>query len=457
MINLRFATLSTETVLGQLKTSTKGLSEDLVDKHRSKFGWNELPEPRKKSKLLLFISQFKSLLVLVLFIAAVLSWATGNVVDVYVIMTVVFIDASIGFFQNQRAERAIASLKKMITPVAKVVRNGTRLLVPARELVPGDIIEIEEGDSVPADARLIEVRNVRTSEASLTGESVPASKISEPIAVVASLADAKNMIWKGTFSVAGFGRAVVVATGAITEIGKIATSLTEIEIEKSHFRKKIDRLATQMGIASVISALVLFGVGYLGHNMELNELLLTSVAAMVSIIPEGLPSIIAVVLAIGANRMTKRNAIIREYTATETLGAVSTIITDKTGTLTENALTVRKIFLPDEQEIEITGEGWFPAGNFIMDNQVMESLDSPALEQLLRISELSNNSSIQHNKDSNTYQLLGDPTEGALLVLSKNCLPTYLVCSNKLNAFTGLYSTPAAAITFGEKAISVLV
>jgi P-type Ca2+ transporter type 2C len=414
-----YSIFSPEDVLKELGSTTEGLSNKEVLDRRTQYGWNELPKAKKKSKILLFLNQFKSLLVLVLFIAAVLSYATGNVLDVYVIMIVVLIDASIGFFQNQRAESAIDSLKKMISPVAKVIRENEKLQIPARELVPGDIIVIEEGDSISADARLIYAKNVRTSEASLTGESVPVSKIVEPIAKVLSLADKKNMLWKGTFLVSGIGRAVVTDTGSKTALGAIARTMSEISIERSHFRKKIDKLATQMGIASVVSAGILFVIGYFAHSMELNELLMTSVAAMVSIIPEGLPSIIAIVLAIGANRMTKRNAIVREFTATETLGAVSTIITDKTGTLTENALTVRKIYLRGEDDIEITGDGWFPAGNFINKNRVMESLDSPVLLQLLKISALSNNSSIHHNKEDNTYNLIGDPTEGALMVLSK--------------------------------------
>ncbi|MEP2667828.1 MAG: HAD-IC family P-type ATPase [Cyclobacteriaceae bacterium] len=414
-----FEIMEIDEVIKKLRSSLNGLKTSEAEERRNQFGLNELPDQKKRSKFILFITQFKSLLVLVLFLAALISLATGNMADVFVILAVVFIDACIGFFQNQRAEQAIASLKKMIVTNAKVFRDDQKALIPARELVPGDIIEVEEGDAVPADARLIVAVNIRTSEASLTGESIPVSKVAETLSQQLLISEKKNMLWKGTFLASGYGKAIVTGTGVNTEIGRIASSLSEIEIEKSHFKKKIDKLATQMGLASVISAVLLFAVGYLAHNIELDELLLTAVAAMVSIIPEGLPSIIAIVLAIGANRMTKRKAIVRELSATETLGAISTIITDKTGTLTENALTVRKVFTKGEGEIAVTGEGWFPAGNFIRDSRVVEGITDGALTQLLKISHLSNNSSIKHNEEKNKYELIGDPTEGALLVLSK--------------------------------------
>lgn len=419
MKQTEFVTLKADEVIRELRSSSNGLTSSEVQERRDQFGLNELPDQKQKSKFILFITQFKSLLVLVLFLAALISFATGNMTDVFVILAVVFIDACIGFFQNQRAEKAIASLKKLIVTNAKVFRDGQKVLIPARELVPGDIIEVEEGDAVPADARLLVAMNLRASEASLTGESIPVSKIAEPLPQQLVISEKKNMLWKSTFLTSGFGKAIVIGIGTDTEIGRIATSLSEIKIEQSHFKKKIDKLATQMGLASVIGAVMLFSIGYLAHNMELDELLLTAVAAMVSIIPEGLPSIIAIVLAIGANRMTKRKAIVRELTATETLGAISTIITDKTGTLTENALTVRKLYTKREGEFAITGEGWFPVGNFIRNNRVLEVITDNSLAQLIRISNLSNNSAIQHNGGKNKYELIGDPTEGALLVLSK--------------------------------------
>ena len=417
-----FYQLTTEEVLERLKTTSSGLSEDEAKKRMERFGPNEIAEAAHEPLWLLFLKQFKSLLVLVLLIAALLSYLTGNIVDVYIIMAVVLIDASIGFFMEMRAETAVSALKKMLNPQAKVIRDGEQLVVHSRVLVPGDLIVLEEGDSIPADGRLVEARNVRTVESALTGESLPESKFTEPIEAVTPMADRKNMLWKGTFVVAGYGRAVVAGTGINTEIGRVAETLSSIKSGKSHFQMKINRLAAQMGAASVFFAAVLFAVGWFMLDMDLKDLFLISVAAMVSTIPEGLPSIIAVVLAIGTHRMAKRNAIVREFTSTETLGAVSTIITDKTGTITENALTVRKIFVTDrspQHEIEVTGEGWFPAGNFISNNVVMEPASLPAVMQLLKIAAYSNNASIRHISESDTYELSGDPTEGALLVLAR--------------------------------------
>jgi Ca2+-transporting ATPase len=307
----------------------------------------------------------------------------------------------------------------MLTPHAKVLRDNQRIIVKASELVPGDVIFLEEGDYVPADARLFEIKHLRTIESSLTGESLPVNKTSEILTKASSIGDKKNMVWKDTFVSGGYGKAVVTATGLKTAIGKIAKSLSDIKTEPSHFQKKIDKLGTQMGIASVAAAAVLFGIGYFTMDTTVNDLFLLAVAVMVSIIPEGLPSIIAIVLAIGSRRMTKRNAIVREFTATETLGAVTTIITDKTGTLTENALTVRKVYVINEPDIQVSGEGWTPIGSFRQGETILEALNHKSLQKLMTISALCNNSSVRHKPTENNYELIGDPTEGALLVLSR--------------------------------------
>lgn len=412
-------------VIQHLGGRPDGLSEKEVEFRRKEQGWNELPEGRTASTFVIFLRQFKSGLVWVLIGAALLSWLTHHRIDAYVIMTVVLVQALIGFFQGRRADRAIASLKKMITPVAKVYRSGERKLIPARELVPGDLLELEEGDSVPADVRLIEVVNLRTTEASLTGESVPVGKSIEKIETQVPVADRVNMCWSGTFVVSGTAKAIVTAIGKSTELGKIASSLRDIKPAPSNFRHKVDQLAAQMSISSIVAAAALFAIGWAATDMELRELLLVSVAAMVAIIPEGLPAVIVIVLAIGAFRMSRRNAIIREFNATETLGAVSSIITDKTGTLTENALTARVLYLPVGDTVEVSGEGWLPVGNFYQHHRILEEAENPALRQLMKIASLSNNSSIQHKKDTGTYELIGDPTEGALMVLAKKAKASF--------------------------------
>jgi P-type Ca2+ transporter type 2C len=406
-------------VLKEFKTSEEGLYTNQIESIRQNHGWNEIPETGTISWYQLLFRQFKSFLVLVLFIAAIISWATGHVVDVYVILAVVVINAMIGFVQEMRAENASQALRKMIVAKARVIRDGQSLVIGARELVPGDIIILEEGDSIPADARIIEGRNLRTIEASLTGESVPMSKSVDVLPDDTAFADRKNMVLKGTFVAGGYAKAVVCGIGLNTAIGAIAQTLSSIKEEKTNFQKKTDRLAKQMGVLALASALILFLVGYLKGGYEIDELLMVSIAALVSAIPEGLPAVLSIVLAIGSSRMAKRNAIIRQMNSVETLGAVTTIITDKTGTLTQNTLTVRKVFLFGESQLEVTGEGWFPAGNFLQDGMVVECDSNSRLIQLLKIAAGSNNSEIHHNKVANTYELHGDPTEGALLVLAK--------------------------------------
>ncbi len=414
-----FSVLSIDDTYSKLASSQTGLTKGEGAKRLLQFGPNELPETKKRSILFFFLKQFKSILVGVLILAAALSWITDHTADAYIILVVVLIDALIGFLQEWKAEQAVSTLHKMLTPQAKVLRDNQQMIVKASDLVPGDVMILEEGDYVAADARLFEVKHLRTIESSLTGESLPINKTSEILTETVSIGDKKNIVWKSTFVSSGYGKAVVFATGRNTSIGKIATSLADIKVEPSHFQKKIDKLGTQMGIASVAAAAILFGVGYFTLDLSINELVLLAVAVMVSIIPEGLPSIIAIVLAIGSRRMTKRNAIVREFTATETLGAVTTIITDKTGTLTENALTVRKVYLANEPEIKVSGEGWTPIGSFQQEESILEVQHHEALKKLMTISALCNNSSVRHNASENSYELVGDPTEGALLVLSR--------------------------------------
>lgn len=422
---MQYYQLSPEEVLQQLQTSRDGLSDKEVIARRQKYGYNEIPETERQHWVLLFLKQFKSLLVFILLGAAVISWTTGHRADVYVILAVIIINATIGFVQEMRAENAVASLKSMLVPQAKVLRNGEKITLPARELVPGDIIILEEGDSIPADARLIEAKNLRAIEAPLTGESVPVHKSVESMAAETAMADRRNMLYKGAFIAGGYAVAVVTGTGLNTAIGEIALSLSKIKPSKTNFQKKTDALAQQMAIIAIISAVLLFFIAYFYQEGTLQEVLLVAIAALVSSIPAGLPAVLAIVLAIGANRMAKRNAIIREFTATETLGAVTTIITDKTGTLTQNTLTVRKVFVPNMPEWDITGEGWSPIGNFMHSQTVIDPQGIPALNQLLTICGWSNNSDIQHNKEKDVYQLVGDPTEGALLVLARKggCYP----------------------------------
>jgi P-type Ca2+ transporter type 2C len=415
---IQFHSISKEEALKHLGSSVDGLSQEQVDELRKTHGWNELPEAQKVSWIRMLAKQFKSLLVFILIIAAVISYAVGHVVDMYVILAVVVINSLIGFIQGLKAEQAVSALRKLMVQKARVIRSGKEFVVSLRELVPGDIIILEEGESIPADARIIESKNLQVTEASLTGESVPESKGDAVLPENTPLADRKNMLFKSTFVTGGFVKAVVCGTGLNTAIGNIAETLTTIKRAQTNFQKKTNMLGRQMAILAILSAALLFTVGYLSGNYELDELLLVSIAALVSVIPEGLPAVLSVVLAIGSYRMSKRNAIIRDFTSVETLGAVTTIITDKTGTLTQNKLTVKKVFIYGGKPIELSGEGWLPAGNFSRDKKIIQPLENAALKRLLEIAAYSNNSSIKHDVKTDDYELAGDPTEGALLVLA---------------------------------------
>lgn len=413
-----FYSLSGDAVLSELRTSRSGLSSSEASARLLKHGPNEIPETGRKHWSAILFKQFKSLLVLILFAAAVISGLTGHMVDVWVILAVIVINAIIGFVQEMRAEQAVASLRSMIVAQAKVLRDGQKVTVPARELVPGDIIILEEGDSIPADARLLEAKNLRAIEAPLTGESVPVGKHTDLVPENSALADRANMVFKGTFVAGGYAEAVVTGTALNTALGEIARSLGDIKVTKTNFQKKTDVLARQMAVIAAISATVLFSASYFLQGTDPSETLVIAIAALVSAIPEGLPAVLAIVLAIGAHRMAQRNAIIREFTATETLGAVTTIITDKTGTLTQNTLTVRRVGIHGAAHWDVTGEGWVPTGSFMRDGAVVET-DSPAFDQFLRIAAWSNNSDIRHDEAKAIYHMTGDPTEGALLVLAR--------------------------------------
>jgi Ca2+-transporting ATPase len=415
-----FHSQPTEKVLKELSSEINGLSHEEAKLRLEKFGLNEIPEKRGRHPALIFLKQFKGILIYILIVAAVISFFIGHLIDVYVIITVILINATMGFVQEYKAEKAIKALKKMIVSYAKVFREGELLQISAKGLVPGDIIFLEEGDRISADARLIEVKNFRTVEASLTGESLPIDKDIKALSEKTGLADCKNMVWMGTFVASGQAKAVVTSTGIETAIGKIAQSIERIKKVKGHFEKKTDTLAKQMGIIAAMGASVVFLVGFFVKDFEFFEIFLFTIASLVSGIPEGLPAILVIVLAIGAHRMAKRNAIIKTLPATETLGVATTIATDKTGTLTQNTMNVEKIILPDGDEITVSGEGWKPAGDFFQKDEIIFPLENPRLAKLLHIANICNYARLVKEEDEEDgYKILGDPTEAALVVLAE--------------------------------------
>jgi len=404
-------------VMETLSTLEEGLSQKEQEKRIEKYGQNSIEYEEENHPFLIFLKQFRSGLVYVLFVAALISFLFGKMIDVYVISAVIVLNAIMGFFQEYKAEKAIQALKKMIVPTAKVLRGGELFKIPAKDLVPGDVVEIEEGDRIPADLRLFKVKDFRTMEAALTGESTPIGKKIKKMNEETDLGDRDNMAWMGTFSVAGKARGIVVSTGGDTAFGRIAKDIGEVEKKGGHFEDKIDTLAKQMAVFAFSGAALIFLIGFLFRGIEFQEMFLFTIAALVSGIPEGLPAILVVVLAIGATRMAKRNAIIRRLPATETLGVTDHIVTDKTGTLTQNTMTVRRIIFPKGREIEVTGQGWNPEGDFYRGKKKINPLEEADLKKLLQVASICNNSRIY--KEEGKYLAVGDPTEAALVVVSK--------------------------------------
>ena len=425
-----YYSIPVEETLEKLQARKDGLTDDEAHKRLKEVGPNELTGKEGINPVLLFLKQFKDFLILILFLAAGVAWYADQRVDVYVILGVILFNAILGFLQEYRAEKAILALKRMIKQETTVVRNGKPKTMEAKLLVPGDIIRLEEGDSIPADARLVECKNLQTVEASLTGESLPIEKKTEPLPEKSNLGDRVNMLFKGTHVARGTATAVVTGTGQNTEIGKISKSLSEIKTTSSNFRKKTERLAKQMAIISIATSLVVFILGYFVRGFAFEEVLLITVATLVSSIPEGLPAVISIVLAIGAKRMADQNAIIREFTATEMLGSISVILTDKTGTLTKSVLTVKRLFLGDGSELEVTGTGYALDGEICSGENPVNPAEHPVLQKLLQIAANCNNARLagEHEEEKSEgdeqdnhedEQATGDPTEIALLVLAR--------------------------------------
>ena len=400
--------------------SGEGLNSEEAKNRLLKFNFNEIPEKKSIHPIFIFIKQFNSWLIYILIGAAVFSFLTDHLFDVYIIITILFLNALIGFIQEYKAEKAIHALKKMVVPFAKVIRDGDLLKIPARELVPGDVIFLEEGDRIPADARLFEVKNFRTIEAALTGESSSISKTIKSLAKETGLADQKNMVWLGTFAATGQAKAIITATGIETSLGKIAESLAKVKAPKTHFKIKTDLLAKQMGAIAIFSSLIVFLIGFIFGHLDFVETFRFTVAILVSSIPEGLPAVLIIVLAVGAHRMAKRNALVRTLQATETLGVTNIIATDKTGTLTQNTMNVEKIVLLNQEEIKVTGTGWQPKGEFIQGKETIFPLESFQLRKLLHIAGICNNARLIKEEDqSGNYKIIGDPTEASLVVLAE--------------------------------------
>ncbi len=410
----RWFQLSTDETARALGATSSGLTEDEAKSRLTRYGPNELQKAKKTPPVIAFLRQFLSPLIYVLIVAVIISVAVEHYIDASVIMGVLLLNAIIGFVQESRAEEAMEALMQMAAPKAKVRRDGTTYTVPSREIVPGDIVVLEAGDMVPADARITEASNLKVSEAALTGESVAVDKRTEAIADDVPLADRRNMVHMGTIVSYGRGVAVVVATGMSTEMGRIATAIKEVEEEKTPLQKSIGSLSKYLVVLFLIICTLLVIVGVL-KGLEWLDIFLVAVAAAVSAIPEGLPAVVTVILALGMRTMANRNAIIRKLVAVETLGAATVICTDKTGTLTLNEMTVRKLVV-DGREYDVSGEGYEPKGEFLQNGQPINPEAYESLMLLLRIGLLCNDSVLSTHDDR--FGIVGDPTEGALVVMA---------------------------------------
>ena len=401
--------------LDRLDTRTEGLSAIEAARRLTEQGPNRLPEAKERNVVLRFLSHFHNVLIYVLLGAAVVTALLQHWVDTGVILAVVIVNAIIGFVQEGRAEQAMAAIRDMLAPQSAVLRDGVRISVEAEDLVPGDIVQIEAGDRVPADVRLIKARGLKAEEAVLTGESVPVDKGTDPVAGDAALGDRASMLFSGTMIAAGTGRGVVTATGPDTQIGQISGMLGEVETMTTPLVMQMDRFARWLTVFILIVAGTLLAYGYFVDHMGFAELFMAVVGLSVAAIPEGLPAVLTITLAVGVQAMARRNAIIRRLPAIETLGAVSVICSDKTGTLTRNEMMVASVAAAG-RVWEVIGEGYAPTGTVRHDGTEVAPADEPRLHDFARIAGLCNDAVLR--EDASTWRIEGDPMEGALMAFA---------------------------------------
>ncbi|MBI5034183.1 MAG: cation-translocating P-type ATPase [Chloroflexi bacterium] len=410
--------LATTQVLHELDVDPhKGLASTEVQKRAAQFGPNQLREDKKISPLALLLEQFTDFIVLTLIASAIVSGFLGEWISAIAIVAIVILNAILGFVQEYRAEKALAALKQLSAPSAQVTRDGESKTIASIELVPGDIIHLRSGDLVPADARIFDAHMVKIDEATLTGESLAVDKAPvDSLAENAGVADRVNMAHAGTVVVRGRGQAVVTTTGMKTELGHIAGMVQAIEEEETPLQKRLDQVGKLIVYISFAVVGIIFVVGVLRGD-DWVKMFLVAVSLAVAAVPEGLAAVVTIALALGMRRMVQRHALIRKLPAVETLGAATFICTDKTGTLTENAMTVREIVFP-HQTVLVTGEGYSSEGHFLVDGKPTEINHNRGLELALEIGALCNESQIQVT-EGNNYRVVGDPTEGALLIAAE--------------------------------------
>ncbi len=457
--------LSVSEVIESLNSGIQGLGKEEAERRLAQFGPNELAEKKKISPFMLWLGQFKNFLIIILLVAVVLSAILGELIDAIVIFVIVLFATTLGFVQEYRAERAMEALKRMAAPTSSVIRDGQEIEIPAREIVPGDIVALRTGDKVPADCRLIEAVNLRTEEAPLTGESVPIEKTVDVIPVEAGIGDRKNMAFMGTTVVWGRGKAIVTSTGMQSEFGKVATLIQEVEEEPTPLQVNLDKMGKFIAYAALAICFVLAGIGILrGH--QILEMLIWGVSLAIAAVPEALPAVVTIGLALGVRQIARRHALIRKLHAAETLGCTTVICSDKTGTLTQDEMTVRRIYA-DGKTIDVTGVGYEPKGEFHFNGKAVDVSKDTTLQTLFQIGALCNDTSLAST--NGVWSVRGDPTEGALVVASaKAGLRTQelnerfprtdeIPFSSERKRMTTIHSSPAGNVAYSKGAPEIIL
>ena len=407
-------TLSVDEALQQLSAGLTGLAGDEAAQRLRTNGPNELHVTTRTSAWRTFAAQFENVLILILLVATVVSGFLGHTLEAVVITIIVLFAVMLGFIQEHRAGRALEALREMAAPVARVLRDALETVVPARELVPGDVVLLRTGDRVPADARVIQAVNLAIDESALTGESAAVEKTTARFDDrQLSLGDRRNMTYAGTLVARGRGQAIVVATGMSTEFGRIAQMVETVEASRTPLQVNLDRLGATLGKATLAIVAVVVAVG-LARGLPVIEMFLFGIALAVAAVPEALPAVVTISLAIGLRRMVKRKALVRRLPIVETLGSTSVICSDKTGTLTRNEMTVRQAFV-DGRLLDLTGAGYEPTGAVLDAGRSVEP--PPNLRELVRACVLASDAQLVSREGR--WQVVGDPTEGALVVAAR--------------------------------------
>lgn len=414
--------MSAEQVLGELGTGIHlGLTSEEAARRLEVYGRNELKEKPRPTFLRMVFDQLNNFVTILLIVASLVSAVLGDYVEAGAILLIVVLNAVLGVIQESRAEEALAALKKLASPEAQVLRDGHRIGVPASELVPGDIVHLEAGNYIPADVRLLDAVNLRVEEAALTGESVPVQKNAAAVLdEQASLGDRKNTAFMGTVVSYGRGRGIVVGTGMHTQLGLIAGMLQSVDTEQTPLQQRLDQLGKVLGWGALAVCGVVFVVGLLRSNFSTTAIVDTfmiAVSLAIAAVPEGLPAVVTISLALGMREMVRRHALIRRLASVETLGSATVICSDKTGTLTQNVMTVTQIWT-DDAFVEVSGSGYDPHGKFTIRGEQIAVHDYPGVETALWLGVLNNDAQLEQisNDGQQTYRIIGDPTEGSILV-----------------------------------------